>query len=118
MRVLIAEDDKLLAELLGNLVRECEHEVVATVTQGGVAVIRSFAQHKPDVVLLDILMPRCNGFTVCHALRSRSPDAKVIFMSGQMESEHPFVKNSGAAGYLRKPLLLEELRDALGAVAA
>jgi DNA-binding response OmpR family regulator len=70
------------------------------------------------VVLLDILMPRCNGFTVCHALRSRNPDAKVIFISGQFEPEHPTVRNSGAAGYLHKPLLLEELRGALNAVAS
>jgi two-component system chemotaxis response regulator CheY len=118
MRVLIAEDDRLLADLLAQLVRECEHEVVATVTGGGLAVIRSFVEHKPDVVLLDILMPRCNGFTVCHALRSRNPDAKVIFISGQFEPEHPTVRNSGAAGYLHKPLLLEELRGALNAVAS
>lgn len=118
MRVLIAEDDRLLAELLSQLVRECEHEVVATVTGGGLAVIRSFVEHQPDVVLLDILMPRCNGFTVCHALRSRDPEAKVIFMSGQYEPEHPSVKSSGANGYLRKPLLLDELRGVLDALAS
>jgi two-component system chemotaxis response regulator CheY len=118
MRVLIADDDRLLAVLLAQLVRECDHEVVATVTGGGLAVIRSYVEHKPDVVLLDILMPRCNGFTVCHALRSRDPEAKVIFISGQYESGHPNVKSSGATAYLRKPLLLEELRATLASMGA
>jgi two-component system response regulator MprA len=117
MRVLIADDDKLLAETLARMVRACGHEVVDTVTGGGVAVIQSFARNNPDVVLLDIMMPRCNGLTVCHALLSRNPDAKVVFISGSVEAQHPFVSRCGAVGYLPKPVLLADLQRVLDTMA-
>jgi DNA-binding response OmpR family regulator len=116
MKVLIADDDKELAEVLANCVTACGHEVVGTVTGGGLAVIQAFARCEADAVLLDIMMPRYNGLTVCHALLSRKPDAKVIFVSGSADKSDPFVKGCGAAGYLQKPVGLTELREALDAV--
>jgi DNA-binding response OmpR family regulator len=118
MRVLIADDDKELAETLAASVKECGHEVVGTVTGGGLAVIQAFARCDADAVLLDIMMPRYNGLTVCHALLSRKPNAKIIFVSGSMDKEDPFVAGCGAAGYLQKPVSLAELRDALGSLQA
>lgn len=117
MRILIADDDRPFCDLLARLVRACNHEVVDIVTAGGLSVVQSFAKHQPDVVLLDILMPRFNGLTVCHALLSRDPDARVILMSGMVDHDHPFVRGCKATGYLSKPMLLDDLRDALDAVA-
>lgn len=116
MRILIADDDRDLASAIAEYVRELNHEVVDKVTGGGVAVIQSFARHLPDVVLLDIMMPRCNGLTVCHAIKSRSPETKIIFMSGKVEGDHPFVANCNANGYIQKPVLLNDLRKALDAL--
>jgi CheY-like chemotaxis protein len=110
MRVLIADDDKLVCSMLTAFVEECGHEVVEAVSGGGLAVIKSFAQHLPDVVLLDVFMPRCNGLTVCHALLSRKPDTKVVFMSGMVEGSHPYVAGARASAFLAKPMRLEELR--------
>ena len=116
MKVLIADDDKELAQVLANCVTACGHEVVGTVTGGGLAVIQAFARCEADAVLLDIMMPRYNGLTVCHALLSRKPDAKVIFVSGSADKSDPFVKGCGAAAYLQKPVSLTELRAALDSV--
>lgn len=113
MRVLIADDDRDLAEVLAIYVAECGHEVVATVTGGGLAVIQAFARHEPDAVLLDIMMPRFNGLTVSHALRSRKPDTRIVFVSGRVDGNHPFVSGCGAAAYLQKPVSLVELRETL-----
>lgn len=113
MRILIADDDRDFAELLGMWVHELGHEVVATITGGGLAVIQSYAGYKPDVVLLDIMMPRFNGLTVCHALLSRDPSARVIFVSGCVDGAHPFVSTAGAIGYLHKPVDREKLRAVL-----
>lgn len=118
MRILIADDDKDFSEALACYVRECDHEVVDTVTGGGLSVIKSFARYQPDVVLLDIRMPKFNGLTVCHALLSRQPGAKIVFVSGSIEGGHPFVKRCGATAYLSKPVLLQELRDTLDHLAA
>lgn len=116
MRVLIADDDKELAEALAECVAACGHEVVGTVTGGGLAVIQAFARCEADAVLLDIMMPRYNGLTVCHALLSRKPAAKVIFVSGTADQKDPFVANCGAAAYLKKPVSMQELKEALDAV--
>lgn len=116
MRVLIADDEKLVCDLLAQFVRFCGHEVVATVSGGGMAVIQSFARLLPDVVLLDVLMPRFNGLTVCHALLSRKPDTKVILMSGMVDEAHPFVSACGASAFLAKPMLIDDLREALDGV--
>ncbi|RYD85363.1 MAG: response regulator [Verrucomicrobiaceae bacterium] len=117
MRILIADDDRDLADALAEFVRECNHEVVDKVTGGGLAVIQSFARHNPDVVLLDIMMPRFNGITVCHALLSRKPETKIIFVSGKVEGDHPFVAGCGATAYLQKPILLDDLRVLLNSLA-
>ena len=113
MRVLIADDDKLVCDLLSQFVRFCDHEVVATVSGGGLAVIQSFARLQPDLVLLDVLMPRFNGLTVCHALLSRKPDTKVVLMSGAVENDHPFLRTCGAMAFLRKPMRIDDLREVL-----
>ena len=116
MRVLVADDDRDLALALADCVAACGHEVVDTVSGGGLAVIRSFARHRPDAVLLDIQMPRYNGLTVCHALLSRKPDTRIIFISGRVEGDDPLVTACGAAGYLQKPVGLVDLERMLGAV--
>jgi len=118
MRVLVADDDRDLAAVLTDCVIACGHEVVDTVSGGGLAVIQSFARHAPDAVLLDILMPRCNGLTVCHALLSRTPGVKVIFVSGKVEGDHPFLTGTGAIGYLQKPVGLVELGAMLNGAAS
>ena len=118
MRVLVADDDRDLAAALADCVTVCGHQVVATVSGGGLAVIHSFARHRPDAVLLDIQMPRYNGLTVCHALLSRKPDTRIIFISGRVEGDDPLVTACGAAGYLQKPVGLVDLARVLGAAAS
>jgi YesN/AraC family two-component response regulator len=113
MRVVIADDDKQIVEVLAAFVSACGHEVVDTVTAGGLAVIQSCARHRPDIVLLDIIMPKFNGFTVCQQLVSRNPKVKVLLISGLVDCEYPSVSNCGAVGYLQKPMRFEQIQEAL-----
>ena len=78
--------------------------------------MRLILDAEPDVVLLDIMMPRFNGLTVCHALRSRNRDAKIIFISGELEQHHAFIDSCGACACLQKPVSLADVREALEAV--
>jgi CheY-like chemotaxis protein len=116
LRVLIADDDRDLADALAGYVRECGHDPVATITAGGLEVIRRYGQFEPDVVLLDIMMPRFNGLTVCHALLSRDPDAKIVFVSGKVDRDHPFITGTGALACLSKPIVRKQLADVLGGI--
>ncbi|HEY2342404.1 MAG TPA: response regulator [Chthoniobacteraceae bacterium] len=118
MRILIADDDLLVCELLREYVTACDHEVVETVSSGGAATIQSYNRHAPDLVLLDVLMPRCDGLLVCSNVLSRHPNAKIVLMSGQVQEDSQEVKNSGAVAYLHKPFNLDELRGVLDSLAA
>lgn len=113
MRVLIADDDRELAAALAAQVEELGHEVAGVITGGGLAVIQTFARYDADVILLDILMPRFNGLTASHAIRSRHPEMPIIFMSGHVGSSHPLLNNCGAVAYLEKPVNMPKLRAAL-----
>ena len=116
MRVLIADDDKAFAEYLAALVWACDHEVVGVVTGGGLAVLQSYWTHRPDVLLLDVMMPKFNGFTVCQQLLSRDPGACVILMSGLVASDFPRITSCKARGFIGKPMAFEDLRAALQTV--
>jgi CheY-like chemotaxis protein len=113
MRILIADDQRNVAEIISQMVRSCDHELVGTVTTGGLDVIAAYDRLSPDVVIMDIQMPRLNGLTACHVLMTRTPAPKVIFFSGNYDREHPFVQKSGACGFLAKPATVDQLRLAL-----
>ena len=116
MRVLIADDDRELASAIASYVRYCNEDVVATVTTGGVDVLRNVERFQPDIVLMDIVMPRINGLTICSHILSRAPRLKIILFSGKLTALHPCVVNSGAAAFLEKPVRLAELRRVLESI--
>jgi len=111
VRVLIADDDRELALAISSYLRHCNEEVVATVTTGGLDVVRNTHRFQPDVIIMDVIMPRLNGLTVCHHILSRFPNTKIILFSGKLDADHPLVVNSGAAAFLKKPVKLAELSE-------
>lgn len=117
MRVLIADDQKSVAETMAQMVTFCDHEAVGTVTTGGLDLIAAYDRLMPDVVIMDIHMPRLNGLTACHVLMTRTPMPKVIFFSGNYDSQHPFVLKAGASGFLAKPASVDQLRTVLAELA-
>lgn len=117
MRILIADDDRAFAEYLSALVWACGHEVAATVTAGGLAALQSFREHQPDLLLLDVMMPQFNGFTVCQQILSRDPQARIILMSGLVAAEYPSIASSGALAFIRKPFTFAEFERILNSTA-
>jgi len=113
VRVLIADDDRELASALASYVRHCNEEVVATVTSGGIDVIKNVDRFQPDIIIMDIMMPRLNGLTVCNHILSRFPNTKIILFSGKLTADHPYVTASGAVAFLPKPIRLIELKKVL-----
>ena len=112
MRVLIADDEHEIAHALAEFIESCGHEV-AVVTNGGLDVLSTYERFKPDVVIMDIMMPRFNGITVSNALVARNPRVKIVLFSGKLDADHPFVKGSGAVAFLPKPVRLEEVKRTL-----
>lgn len=117
MRVLIADDEKAFSSLLADLVRSCGHEVVGVV-HSGLAAIRSYRQHRPDIVLMDFAMAKLNGLTACRNILSDDPDGCVLFLSGLGERSELTPESSGALAVLQKPIGRARLEQVLDAAAA
>ncbi|MEE8424252.1 MAG: response regulator [Elusimicrobiota bacterium] len=118
-KVLIVEDDFALSENLQSLLKAKGFEVEAAPDgPAGIAAARKFL---PDLVLLDIMIPKLSGFEVCRTLRSEeaTKGIKILMTTGldrMADVEKAF--SSGAADYLVKPFdserLLKKIKKVLG----
>jgi DNA-binding response OmpR family regulator len=113
-KLLIVEDDETLREtLVYNLTRE-SYEVIEANT--GVAALDLAREHKPDLVLLDIMLPELDGLTVCRALRHETDVPIVLLTARSGEVDRIVGLDSGADDYIVKPFSLGELLARLRAV--
>src|SRR5690349_13143500 len=114
IRVLIADDHSLVREGLRMfLERDPELAVVGEATDGEEAVELS-RQLRPDVVLMDLLMPVVDGVAATSAIRSELPETEVIALTSVLESASVVgAVRAGAIGYLLKDIQAPELRRAI-----
>ena len=111
--VLIVEDDKNIAELL-QLYLEKEGYAVTMAFDGGQGLDK-FRAIKPDLVLLDVMMPVMDGWTVCKTIRSES-QVPVIMLTAKSETDDKVAGlKSGADDYITKPF---EMREVLARIEA
>ena len=101
---------------MASYLRYCNEAVVSTVTTGGVDVLRNVERFHPDVILMDVMMPRLNGLTICRHILSCCSHTQIILLSGILSATHPLVVQSGATAFLPKPVKLAELRRVVEAV--
>jgi DNA-binding NarL/FixJ family response regulator len=118
-RVLIADDQTIVREGLSTLLSLLpDIEVVGAATDGEEAV-RLVAEHHPDVVLMDLRMPRCDGTEATRRIREQTPDTKVIVLTTYADDASVFpALQAGARGYLTKNASAAEIHDAIVAVRA
>jgi len=119
IRVLIADDHQLMRSGLRVLLeRDGEFQVVAEAADGYQAIELAL-QHRPDIVLLDVAMPRLNGTDAAQRISEKLPSTRVIVLS--MHSDEGYVLKAlkaGARGYLLKASPEAEVLAAVRAVAA
>src|SRR5689334_4273623 len=108
--VLLIEDDEALRSMIGALLEERGWKVLAA--EDGEAGINLARQHKPAVVVCDLLMPRCNGYQVCRSIRA-TPElrgTRIVMLSGRDYSTDKLnALEAGADEYLVKPVQPAEL---------
>ena len=119
IRVLIADDQRVVREGLSMLVALIDGvEVVGTAGDGAEAV-RLAEAHHPDVVLMDLRMPRTDGIAATADLRGRLPAARVLVLTTYADEDAivPALQ-AGARGYLTKDASAEQIEAAIHAVHA
>jgi DNA-binding NarL/FixJ family response regulator len=113
MRVLIADDHPLMVDGLCSLLEAHGIEVAGTVGDGQAAVAEVL-RLEPDLVLMDLRMPGCDGLTATRLIKAQRPDMKILILTTSAEDEDLFEAiRSGACGYLLKvtsgPAFIEAL---------
>src|SRR6266702_5210022 len=117
IRTLIVDDHALFRRGLEIvLVTEPDIEVVGQASDGAEAVEKA-AESLPDIVLMDVRMPRSNGIEACRAMKEAAPSAKIVILTISDEQEDLFEAiRAGASGYLLKDIPLDEVADTVRAV--
>lgn len=113
MRVLLVDDHRLLLEGLVNLLTAHGVEVVGMAKDGNEALEIALAT-RPDVILMDIRMPNCNGLEATRNILLQIPEMRIVILTTSLEDDDLFESvKSGAFGYLLKSMDAEELVEAL-----
>src|SRR5258708_3095769 len=117
IRTLIVDDHALFRRGLEIvLVTEPDIEVVGQASDGAEAVQRA-GEALPDVVLMDIRMPRSSGIEACRAIKDVAPSARIIILTMSDEEEDLFdAIKAGASGYLLKDIPLDQVAEAVRSV--
>jgi DNA-binding NarL/FixJ family response regulator len=118
IRVLLADDQRLVRESVGTLLGLLDGiELVATAADGEQALALCVA-HRPQVVLMDLRMPRLNGIDATRRLREEQPDVRVIALTTYADDDSVLgALRAGARGYLTKDASGADIRNAILTVA-
>lgn len=106
-RVLVVDDDASLAEML-SIVLEAEG-LITKVCRAGDRVLGDFAEFKPDVVLLDLMLPGMDGIAVCRRIREKSAVPIIMLTAKSDTSDIVRGLEVGADDYITKPFKNQEL---------
>ena len=119
VRVLIADDQKVVREGLVSLISLLPGISVVGAAVDGDDAIRLVGDTQPDVVLMDLNMPRCNGVEATERLRSLHPATAVVVLTTYSEDAWVFsALRAGARGFLTKDAGTDDIQHAIMAVAA
>jgi DNA-binding response OmpR family regulator len=108
IKILLAEDDMDFGSILKKYL-EMNNFKVFHITNGEDAW-RFFKENKPDFCILDIMMPKTNGYTLAKRIRKQSPDMPFLFLTAKQQKEDVLKGlKAGADDYMTKPFEAEEL---------
>ncbi len=113
-KVIIAEDNTLLRDQLKSILSaEADIEVVDDVGDG-VEAVQSAAKYKPDLMLMDLSMPKMNGIEAIREIRKSDPDVKFLVLTMHNSDEYATEAiKAGANGYVLKNVLSSEFKVAV-----
>lgn len=117
MKIVIADDHALFSEGLKNLLQSRDYEVAAT-AKNGLEALELAKTLRPDVILMDIFMPECDGLEAAMLINAGFPEIKIVMLtSSENESDIFNAVKAGACGYFIKNFAGSDLFDLLQALA-
>jgi excisionase family DNA binding protein len=112
--IMMVDDEASVLDILENLMNTSEREVRVVKAQSGIEALLMIGETKPDLLILDIMMPGMNGFEVCKKLK-QNPHTQNIKIAAISGDRNPLVRerilNSGADIFFTKPLDIVAFRD-------
>ena len=117
VKILIADDHPLMRNgIKARISNEPDYSLVGE-AGNGVEVIEKVLQLKPDIVIMDIVMPRMDGILATEQIKKSSPQTKVIILSMYKQAEYAYrAFHAGAEGYMLKENISDELIKAISYV--
>jgi two-component system response regulator VicR len=109
MKIMLADDDEGMQTLVGHIVRDAGYEFICA--PDGEEAIMLFEAERPDLLILDVMMPRLNGFEVTAQLRKRKASTPIILLTAKGDIVDKSIGfQAGADDYLVKPFIPQELQ--------
>ncbi len=117
-RIMIADDSDAIRLVLKDILAMGEHEVVSEASDG-VEAVDFYQKHKPDVLLLDLAMPKKDGLAVVKEVIQFDPNAKIILITASDDQKviSQCLKN-GASSYISKPFDFNGVLKAINNISA
>jgi DNA-binding response OmpR family regulator len=114
-KILICDDEPNIVVALEFLMKQNGYET--RVAEDGEQALREIDSFQPDLVLLDVMLPRRDGFEVCQTLRSAGNDVRIVMLTAKgRESEITKGLALGADSYVTKPFSTRELVEKISAL--
>jgi DNA-binding NarL/FixJ family response regulator len=114
IKVLIADDHRLFAEALAAILATDDRFEVVGQAHDGEKAVELAAAEKPDVVLMDIQMPRLDGVEAAKRIKKRRKSPQVLMLTGSSSSaDVARAREAGVAGYVTKDRIASELIDSI-----
>jgi len=108
LKVLYVEDEIFLAKIVSETLQTRGYEVI--MESDGAKVLQKFEMAKPDVCVLDVMLPNKDGFSIADEIRAKDPDVPIIFLTAKSDvSDVVNGFKTGGNDYIRKPFSMEEL---------
>ncbi|MGE5239710.1 MAG: response regulator [Chloroflexota bacterium] len=114
-KILIVDDEPLMRQLIEQTLEGLEDGGVELLTaEDGISAVETIKRERPDIVFLDVMMPKMNGFEVCNIVKNelllRSVYVIMLTAKGQ-EFDKQKAREVGADAYITKPFKVDEIYD-------
>lgn len=116
-KILIVDDEADVVEILESRLKECDYDVICAFD--GEEALRKARQERPDLIILDIMLPKMDGYQVCSTLRSEEAIKEIPVIMLTACSRMDNIKKGmdlGAVSYVAKPLKLDVLLGIIKAI--